>query len=191
MTDNKKFPKGRVFIIHCWEGKPNTRWYPWLKTEMERRNFKAYVPAMPNTQHPRMGAWVNHLKKVVGTPDENCYFVGHSVGCIAILRYLEAINARVGGVVMVAGYTTDLGYEDLESFFKKPINWKKITSNCKKFVAIHSDNDPYVSLHYGKDIFKNKLKADLIIEHNKGHFSTDNNITKLPSALNAVLKLSK
>lgn len=93
----------RVFIVHCWDGKPNTRWYPWLKKELEKKGFEAYVPAMPNTQHPRMNAWVNHLKKVVGTPDKNCYFVGHSVGCIAILRYLETTNTKVGGVVMVAG----------------------------------------------------------------------------------------
>jgi predicted alpha/beta hydrolase family esterase len=183
--------KKRVFVVHCWGGKPNTRWYPWLKTELESKNFNTYVPAMPNTQHPRMNAWINHLKKVVGTPDKNCYFVGHSVCCIKILRYLETINVKVGGVVMVAGFATGLGYEDLESFFEKPINWKKIKLNCKKFVAIHSDNDPYVSLHYGTDIFKDKLNANLIIEHNKGHFSTDKNVTKLPSALQAVLKLSK
>lgn len=93
--------------------------------------------------------------------------------------------------MIVAGYTTNLGYEDLESFFTKPINWKKIKTNCKKFVAIHSDNDPYVSLHYGKDIFKNKLNASVIIEHNKGHFSIDNNIMQLPSALKAVIELSE
>lgn len=183
--------ENRVFVVHCQEGKPNSGWYPWLKTELQKKDFKTYLLDMPNTQHPRIKAWVNHLKKAVGTPDKHCYFVGHSVGCITILRYLESIKEQIGGIVIVAGYTTNLGYEDLESFFTKPINWKKIKTNCKKFVAIHSDNDPYVSLHYGKDIFKNKLNASVIIEHNKGHFSIDNNIMQLPSALKAVIELSE
>ena len=177
----------RAFIIHCWDGKPNILWYPWLKNELEKRGFEVNVPTMPNTAHPRMNAWVNHLKKIVGTPSKDCYFVGHSIGCITILRYLETIDKKVGGVILVAGYTTDLGYEDLMSFFAKPIDWKKINANCGKFVAIHSDNDPYVSLHYGTDIFKGKINADLIIEHSMGHFD---NVTKLPSALKSVLKLS-
>ncbi len=180
----------RVFVIHCWGGKPNTRWYPWLKRELEKRDFEVSVLAMPDTEHPRMNAWVKSLSKAVGAPDENCYFVGHSVGCITILRYLETIRKEVGGVIMVAGFTSDLGFDDLKSFFTKPINWKRIKSNCRGFVAVHSDNDPYVSLHYGKEIFKNKLGADLVIEHGKGHFSIDNNVVELPSVLNAVMRLS-
>ncbi len=181
----------RVFVVHCWGGKPNTRWYPWLKGELKKRGFEINVLAMPNTEHPKMNAWVKHLSMAVGSPDENCYFVGHSVGCITILRYLETIKKKVGGVVMVAGFTSDLGFDDLKSFFTRPINWKRIKSNCSNFVAIHSDNDPYVSLHYGKEIFKSKLGAELVIEHGKGHFSVDNNIVELSSALKAVLKLSK
>jgi hypothetical protein len=181
----------RVFIIHCWGGKPNTRWYPWLKAELRKRGFEVHVPAMPDTEHPELNAWVKCLKDVVGTPNENCYFVGHSVGCITILRYLETIKVKVGGVVLVAGFTADLGYDELKSFFTRQIGWKKINSTCKKFVVINSDNDPYVSLHYGNEIFRDKLRASVIIEHNKGHFSIDNNVTELPSALKAVLKFSR
>ncbi|MDE1861154.1 MAG: alpha/beta hydrolase [Candidatus Micrarchaeota archaeon] len=181
--------KTRAFIIHCWDGKPNTRWYPWLKNELERRGFDVHVPAMPNTKHPRMGPWVKYLQKLVGKPDKNCYFIGHSVGCITILRYLESIDVKVGGTILVAGYTSNLGYYDLEDFFLRPIEWNSIKSHCRKFVAINSDNDPYVSLHYGY-IFKEKLKAKLIVEHGKYHFSTKGNITRLPSALKSVLSLA-
>ncbi len=108
------------------------------------------------------------------------------------MRYLESLKPcqKVGGVVFVAGYTTDLSYDDLKTFFAKPINYEKIKSHCSKFVAIHSDNDPYVSLHYGTDILRNKLGARLIIEHNKGHFSLKPLTTTLPSALSAVLRMS-
>jgi len=182
----------RAFLIHGWEGYPEEGWRPWLKKELEKNNFEVYVPAMPDTAHPKMDAWSKHLAKIVGNPDKDCYFVGHSLGCITILRYLETLkpNQQIGGVVLVAGFTSNLGYEELRSFFTKPINWGKIKSHGKKFVAIHSDNDPFVSLHYG-DFFKKELNAEVIVEHNMKHFSGDDGVTVLPCALEAVVKISK
>ena len=182
----------RAVLIHGWEGYPEEGWRPWLKEKLEAENFKVFVPAMPDINHPQMSAWVGHLAKIVGTPDEDCYLIGHSLGCITILRYLETLNnyQKVGGAVLVAGFTSNLGYEELGSFFTSPIDWEKIKPHCSKFVAIHSDNDPYVSLHYG-NFFKEKLGAEVIIEHDKKHFSGDDGIMDLPSALDAVLKLSR
>ena len=181
----------RAFLIHGWEGYPEEGWRPWLKGELEKKGFKVIVPAMPDTNHPKMDAWLNHLIEAVGKPDENCYFVGHSLGCITILRYIETLkNQKIGGAVLVAGFTSNLGYEELDSFFRKPLEWEKIKANCKKFVAVHSDNDKYVSLHYGI-MFKEKLGAELVVDHAKGHFSGDDGIDVLPVALDAVLKISK
>lgn len=181
----------RAFIIHGWEGYPNEGWKPWLKSKLEKNWFEVFVPAMPNTKHPKMSEWVEHLAKLVGMPDKNCYFIGHSLGCITILRYLENLEKRqeVGGSVFVAGFSDNLGIEQIKSFFIEPIDWNKIKPNCKKFVAIHSDNDPYVPLKYG-DIFKEKLNAELVIEHNMKHFSGDDGITELPIALEKILEIS-
>jgi uncharacterized protein len=182
----------RAFIIHGWEGYPEEGWKPWLKNELEKKGFTVSVPAMPNSNNPNMKEWLDHLAKAVGTPDENCYFIGHSLGCITILRYIENLkdNQKIGGAVLVAGFASNLGFEELGSFFKDPIDWMKVKSHCRKFVAIHSDNDPYVSLHYGK-MFKENLNAELIIEHNMKHFSGDDGITTLPVALDSVINISK
>lgn len=182
----------KAFLIHGWEGHPKGEWRPWLKNELEKKGFHVVVPEMPDTKHPRMNPWVNHLIKTVGIPDKDCYFVGHSLGCITLLRYLETLKEReeVGGIVLVGGFTSNLGYEEIRSFFTKPIAWEKIKSHCKKFVAIHSDNDPYVSLHY-KTFFKEKLNATVFVEHNMGHFSGGEGIFQLPIVLNKLLEISK
>ena len=113
----------KAFIVHGWEGTPESGWNPWLKNELEKKGFTVIVPPMPDTENPEMGAWLNHLKDVVGEPDKDCYFVGHSLGCITILRYLESLpgDKKIGGAVLVAGFASNLGYEELESFFAKPI----------------------------------------------------------------------
>ncbi len=181
----------RVFLIHGWEGYPEEGWRPWLKEKLEKEGFQVTVPAMPDTVHPQMQAWVEHLAKIVGTPDQDCYFIGHSLGCITILRYLETLeeNQKVGGVVLVAGFSDDLGYKELSSFFVKPIDWQKIKSHCSKFIIIHSTDDPLVPVRYA-DILKEKLNAEIIIEQGKKHFSGDDGITELPSTLESILKLS-
>lgn len=184
--------KKRAFLIHGWEGYPEEGWRPWLKQELKKRGFEVYVPAMPDTATPTMGKWVPFLTQVVGKPDEDCYFVGHSLGCITILRYLETLKEgqRVGGVVLVAGFGHDLEYKDykgeLSSFFRKPVDWEKIKKHCKKFVAIHSDDDPWVPLKHNA-LFRYKLGAKAIIEHSMKHFSGDDGIMELPVVLDEVL----
>jgi predicted alpha/beta hydrolase family esterase len=179
----------RIFLIHGWEGHPEEGWRPWLRKELEKRNCEVFVPEMPDTNFPKMNGWLSKLKEVVGVPDENVYLVGHSLGCIAILRYLESFRPeeRVGGVILVAGFTDDLGFKELSNFFETPINFEEIKKHCQNFMAIHSDNDQYVPLKYG-DIFKEKLNAKVIVEHGMKHFSGDDGITELPVVLKEIIK---
>lgn len=177
----------RAFLIHGWEGYPEEGWRPWLKKELESRGFKVFVPAMPDTKNPQADKWMSCIAELVDKTSENDYFVGHSLGCITILRFLESLKdgERVGGVILVAGFTDNLGYKEISSFFKEPIDFDKVKSHCQKFVAIHSDNDPYVALSYG-DIFKDKLGAKVIVEHNMKHFSGDDGILELPVVLDNI-----
>ena len=64
----------------------------------------------------------------------------------------------------------------------------KIKNHCKRFVALHSDNDPYVSLRYA-DIFRKNLNAEVIIQHNMGHFSGGDGITELPIVFESIMKM--
>lgn len=177
----------RVIIIHGYEGVPDDAWKPWLKKELMKLDFEVKIPSMPDPYHPRKDAWVSKISETVGLPDDSCYLVGHSLGCIAILRYLESLpqKVKIGRVFMVAGFTTDLDLDELETFFQNKINWDKIKSHCDQFVAINSKTDPYVSLDYA-DIFKKNLGAKVIIENDMGHFGESDGIKEIPSLLEAI-----
>lgn len=186
----------RVFLIHGWEGYPEEGWRPWLKKELEGRDFEVITPAMPDTATPTMDKWVSYLAKITGTPDESTYFIGHSLGCITILRYLESLkeSQKVGGAVLIASFARDLEYEEykgeLSSFFQTPVNFKEVKKHCKKFKVIHSDDDPWVPLKFGEEI-ANKLSSDFIKVHGMKHFSGDDGITEAPVILKTFLKISK
>ncbi len=187
----------RAIIVHCWGGYPEYCWYPYVKKELEQAGFSVHVPAFPDTDAPKQAAWVPFLQKEIGTPDDDLFLIGHSVGCITILRYLETLgeNERVGGVVSVAGFTGNLGFEELSNYFGTPIDFPHIKSKAKNgFVVIHSDNDPYVPLHFA-DVFKKELDAEVIVKHDEGHFSgpigEEDSCTELPDVVSSVEKLSQ
>ncbi len=188
----------RVFIIHGWGGNPNEPWPKWLRRQIEANGFEANSPEMPNAWHPKISEWVNKLNESVRNADEDTYFVGHSIGCQAIMRYLEQLpqNAKIGGAIFVAGWfnltdeTWDEGYtkEVADKWINTPINFEKTRQHSIKFILINSDNDPYVPLS-DAELFKNNLGAKIIILNNKGHISGEDGVTELPIVLEELLKM--
>ncbi len=189
----------RVFIIHGWGGNPEEGIFPHLKKELQNRGFEVFNPLMPDPLKPKIEIWVQFLKDQISVPDEDTILFGHSIGAQTILRYLESLpeNSKIGGAVFLAGWVhlTDEAYEDEEDpkiakpWLETPLNWNKIKFHSNKFIAIFSDNDPVVPIS-DAEIFKNKLGAEIIIEHNKEHFSGSSGIKELSSALNSILKIA-
>lgn len=190
----------RVFIVHGWDGYPEEGWFPWLKKELEQKGFEVIVPQLPQANEPRINKWVPALDKEVGTADAQTYFVGHSMGCQTIARYLESLpeSAKIGGAVFVAGFfkrLADLEVDDIvrdvaHEWLTTPLDLEKVKSHLPKSVAIFSDDDPYVPMD-NQDDYKNKLNSKIIIERNMKHFSGSTGTLELPSALDALLEIAK
>jgi len=186
----------RIFIIHRWDGKPNNDFYPWLKKELTNHKFKVYVPRMPNTSEPEINVWVSHLKKVVKRLDRETYFIGHSIGCQTIMRFLEKenYNGKIGKVIFVAGWFNldNLENEEVKNianpWINTPINFNKVKQKLSNLIVFLSSNEPYGFVNYNKKIFKEKLGAKVIIEKNKGHFTEEDNIKELPEILKEISK---
>jgi len=190
----------RVFIFHGWDGYPEEGWFPWLKKELESRGFEVVVPQLPHPEEPRIEPWVSKVRETVGIPDKDTYLIGHSMGCQAIIRFLEKLpeGVDIGGAVFVAGFLkqlTNLESDELvrdvvREWLSAPIDLKKVKSHLKKSIAIFSDNDPYVPVDNRAE-FEEKLGSKIIIEHGKGHFSGSTGTVECPPALRAILTLSE
>ena len=190
----------KAIIVHGWGGSPEGDWYQWLKKELEKKGFKVLIPEMPETMFPKIEAWVSKLNQAAGEADENTYFIGHSIGCQTILRYLEKLpaNKKIGGAILVAGWfsltenTWDENYtqEIALPWLETKIDFEKVKEHTDKIIVFLSDNDPYIPLSDFR-IFREKLDADVIIENGKGHFSGEDGITKYPAILNKLLQISK
>jgi len=181
----------RAIVVHGLHGKPHEAWFPWLKAELEKRKFYVSVPQMPSPSEPHICSWVSELAQKVGSPDKDTILIGHSLGCITILHYLESLQEgrQIGGAVFISGFASFPGIPETSSFFSLPLNWQKIKSRCKKFVVINSDNDKYVSLVEGRELAE-RLGTKMIIEKGLGHMGEGDKCRELPSALKAALGIS-
>jgi uncharacterized protein len=190
----------RVFVIHGWEGSPQNEWFPWIKKELKQKGFEVTVPVMPDSNNPRIYNWVPKIAEVVGKADIDTYFIGHSMGCQAIARYLETLpdDIKVGGVVFVAGFFKRLtGLEDDpvvqetdKHWLETPINLDNVGSHINKSVAIFSDDDPFVPLD-NQDDFRDKLGSEIVIEHKMSHFNQAAGIKEVPVVLEKLMEIAK
>lgn len=182
-------------MVHGWGGDSENPYFNWLKKKLEAMDIEVIIPNMPDTMKPTINAWTTKLAEIVGNADENTYLIGESIGTQTIMRYLEKVEGKIGGCILVVpwfhlkdetwneeGYTREIAKQWLET----PINFEKVKQHCKKIVAIFSDDDIYVPLN-DSEIFKEKLNAKIIIEHGKGHYEVD----EAPVVLKEILKMAK
>ena len=184
----------KVYLVHGWEATSKSDFFPWLKKELEKRKIESYFPDMPNTEKPKINEWIGFLKKNIRAINNDTIFIGHSIGCQAVLRFLETLPAeiKVKRVILVAPWmhldrqTIEEEGEEViaiaKSWMETLIDWKKVKNHCDNFICIFSDNDPYVPLSNLK-LFKEKLNAKCLTLKNRHHFNEGNDIFELPEIL--------
>ena len=184
--------KIRVFLVHGWEGSPDGNWFPWLTKLLDKKHFSVTALLLPDPDHPQCNPWIQMLTKTVGKPDDHTILVGHSLGCITILRYLESLkpNEKILAAILVAGFSEPIGYEEIEHFFQPPLNYDNVKQKARAFVAIQSDDDPYVPFARGITM-NEKLGATIIPVHNAGHIGAEDGYTELPEALEIIKDVTK
>jgi len=181
-----------AIIVHGFKGKPDTNWKPWLKRELEGEGFVVNVPEMPNTDYPEVLAWVSKLASTVGNVNDEIYLIGHSLGCITILKYLEKLDARVRikACVFVAGFGEKFeGYNGgHDSFFEESVDWEKVKSHCDEFYVIHSKDDPNVPFSQ-RLLFGTNLDANTTEFDGMGHFGSADGVFEIPIVKEIILGL--
>jgi predicted alpha/beta hydrolase family esterase len=185
----------RVFIVHGWGYNPESNWYPKLKLELEKKKFKVIVLEMPDTDEPDIYRWTSYLSEKVGKLDSDTYFIGHSMGCQTIMRFLQNQKVKIGGALFVAAwfYLDHLEGKEVESlaepWLKDNINLFNVKQVVNKLSVILSDNEPYGFVKENKAKFEKELGAKVVIEKGTGHFASEESIKSVPKILKAFLEM--
>ncbi|PWC06812.1 RBBP9/YdeN family alpha/beta hydrolase [Mycetocola zhujimingii] len=160
----------RIVVAHGYNAAPDRHWFPWLVEQFAPGVVS--VAALPNPTAPEPEPWVNALAATVGRVDDETILIGHSLGCITTLRYLERMPGpwRLRGLILVAGFVSPLpNLPQLDAFTTPPIDVHSLAGNIEHRHVFGSDNDTTVAPKFTAELAR-ELAAPLTIVPGAGHF---------------------
>lgn len=181
-----------AFIFHGTYGNPNENWFPWINKKLEEINCKTFVPKFPSPENQSLNSWLKVFEEFKSELNSETIFIAHSLGAAFALNLLEKIDFKIKACFFIAGFISSLNnpeFDELNNSFMKEFNWKKINSNCDKFIVFYSDNDPFVPEEKAFEL-KEKLNAELILIRGAGHFNEKAGYKGFPELLEKIKKLN-
>ncbi|MCU1548511.1 MAG: hypothetical protein JWO29_1462 [Arthrobacter sp.] len=178
----------RVVVIHGYGASPDNHWFPWLKAEMTAAGVPVSVAEMPDGIPADPGEWGEVVKSAVGDVGSATFLVGHSLGCITILRYLAGLPKpwTLGGLILVAGFAGRLeAIPELDAFLDDGVQLDGVVENIHRRLVIHSDDDPTVPPATSADLAF-RLNADVLVVPGAKHFLDADGVTELPPVYGAL-----
>lgn len=164
-----------------------------------QQGFDVHIPAMPHPRQPSITQWVKQIKNAVGVCTTDTYFIGHSLGAQAVLRYLATLpeGAQAGGAVCVGGFMTlgdsvlrrAMAHVGMSSWLRTPLSLEAAGKHCRAITAFFSSGDTWVT---PDNIvrFEQELGARIQVLQNCGHFTSYERIIALPEVLTEVCTMA-
>jgi len=179
----------RLFITHGYGASPTSHWFPWLGEKLSARGVAVTSVTLPDPQNPQLPAWLSALQAAAPDPNERTFFVGHSLGTVTLLRYLEALprGARVGGAVFVAGFCSKvLALPELDPFVERPFDFVHLKTVAPMRAIIGSRDDAIVPFSQTEELAR-MIDAPLHTMNAAGHFCACDGCFELPEIFDIIL----
>ncbi|MEW6708843.1 MAG: alpha/beta fold hydrolase [Candidatus Riflebacteria bacterium] len=180
-----------VIVVHGFGASPADHWFQWLKEALEREGAQVCVLAMPDSSEPELQKWVSHLEKQV-CGQENCLFIGHSLGCITLLHFLSnSFKGRIAGLILVSPFDQKLENRPImDSFALARPDYSGLKKRSRLSFVFASDNDSIIPADLSKKVSE-KLGAEFILLHVAGHFLASDGFREFVELLEPCRKILK
>jgi len=181
-------PLASVIAIHGYHGVANDAWRPWLKQELMARNVAVAMPTMPTPAHPIEVEWLDVIDTLVAAAEEPVILLGHSLGGLAAVRWLETrATKQIHGLIMLGGVidASQYGFHDT---FSSPSDWTRIRERARHRIGIYGHDDSAVPFSEG-ETFAKQADALLLDVRGYGHFDAGSGVTEVPELLQTIDQL--
>lgn len=157
-------------MAHGYNAHPDRNWFPWLR---DRYGTDVVLPQLPDPTRPRLSDWLEVFGQALGTPDSKTIIVGHSLGCITVLRTLLGLHGpwELGAAILVAGFAEPLpAYPMFDEFTVPDPDIESLAGRIDKTFVLLSEDDPEVAPELTSRL-ADRLDATLLRLDGMGHFS--------------------
>ena len=171
-------------ILHGSFGSKDGNWFPWLRKELENKNYVVDNPQMPvGVGNQNYDNWEREFNKL--NINENTIIIAHSIAPVFVCKYLIKNKIKVKKLIFVCGFNNYLGIDPdfdavNESMFIN--NLEEIKDYCNNIICFYSDNDPYVKFEVEKS-FADAVSNEQYIVKNGGHINAESGYTKFEEIL--------
>ena len=150
----------KIYITHGYTANSQKHWFPWLKERLEKQGFLVQVFDLPNSEKPTPESWLDFHQQHISEPDSQSYFIAHSLGCIATLRYLQSLTSPIGGLILVSGFAEHLpNLPELDPFTEPKLDIQNLIQQIPNRLVIASDDDHIVNVQATRNLAQ-KLQAE-------------------------------
>ncbi len=152
--------KNNFILLHGHTGRPNSDFFPRLKSQLEKQWHQVTCPTLPDPDNFNLDEKVDFLSKSYDF-NEHTIIIWHSFGSLVWIKLIEKLDNQIAGMVSVAGMSdrrineerrarnTSDAFTDYDSYRLKygdiSINYPLLQQNCASFVIVWDQQDPAVS----------------------------------------------
>lgn len=174
------YEKPKIYLVPRWAGNIHSDWYDSV-FELIKNKYNITIERleMPNWNEPNKEKSFEYLSNQVKELNNQCYFIGHSVGCQAIIRFLtkkfeENCDLKIGGCLFVAGwFEVDNPWKTLKPWLDfNDIDLNLISKRLNFNKLVLSDNDPFTTNYLkNKRLWEEKINSEVVIYPDRKHFN--------------------
>jgi len=176
----------RIILIHGFNANPQMNFHPWLRDELHQAGFEVLAPELPFSGEPDLFEWLKAMEEQVGRIDADDIILGHSLGAVMALRYLESaeMSATPRALILVAAPWTHKRAE-MKSFFMSEFDADVLMWKAQDFIIVHSKDDELVPFDHAKK-YRDILKGKLLTREGEDHYMGE----QYPILLELIKKLA-
>ncbi|MDZ7726324.1 MAG: leucine--tRNA ligase [Candidatus Campbellbacteria bacterium] len=165
---NKKF---RYVILHGYASGPEKHFLPWLRRKLEEQGHSVEIPTLPNSDDPNIEEQVKYVNENVNL-DEDTILLGHSLGTVVALKYLENSNSKIHELVLFGGFIdTDINVDrDFFETFDWKFDFENIKDKSRSIKIVRDESDDSIPPEQAEKI-ERRIGGEIIdVQARKPHF---------------------
>ncbi|MFH1089521.1 MAG: alpha/beta fold hydrolase [Candidatus Uhrbacteria bacterium] len=162
----------RIILIHGFNASPDMNFHPWLRAELQDKGFEVVSVRLDLQvgQELNFPLIMEEIKKQIGYLKNDDILLGHSLGALLMLQYLQAAEMfETPRAVILVAAPWKVSRPELRQLFVDELDADVIMWKAREFVVVHSKDDKMVPLEHGKKLAE-VLRARFIEREADDHF---------------------